>query len=179
MSKFDQENLTLNIEEWKRFKSDEYHFFHPYVSEAESVENSCKEPASGVKCTQNLLWVNQQQWQRELLTRYGNHICLIDAIYRTIKYELPLSFVCVRTNVGYSVVVQFIVQTESMECITEALNVLTQWNPDWNLRFFLSDFSDAKFVALKGAFSDATVYGCDFHGTSMDMMGAGSKNWLG
>lgn len=163
LSKFDQENLALKIEEWKKLKSDEYHFFRPYVSEAESEESSCKEPASGVKCTQNLLWVHQQQWQRELLNRYGNHISLIDATYRTMKYKLPLFFVCVRTNVGYSVVAQFIVQTESVECITEALNVLKQWNPNWNPPFFLSDFSDAEFAALKGAFPDTTVYGCDFH----------------
>ena len=71
---------------------------------------------------ETLLWVHQQQWQRELLTRYGNHISLIDATYRTMKYELPLFFVCVRTNVGYSVVAQFIVQSESAECIAEALN---------------------------------------------------------
>ena len=62
------------------------------------------------------------------MTRYGNHISLIDATYRTMKYELSLFFVCVRTNVGYSVVAQFIVQIESAECITEALNVLKEWN---------------------------------------------------
>ena len=29
--------------------------------------------------------------------------------------------------------------------------------------FFLSDFSDAKFSALKQVFPATTVYGCDFH----------------
>ena len=123
-----------------------------------SGDTSC-----AVKLTQTLLWVHQQQWQRELLTRYGNHISLIDATYRTMKYKLPLFFVCVRTNVGYSVVAQFIVQSESVECISEALNILKEWNSNWNPPFFLCDFSDAKFSALKQAFPSTTVYGCDFH----------------
>ena len=120
-----------------------------------SGETSC-----AVKLTNTLLWVHQQQRQRELLTRYGSHISLIDATYRTMKYELPLLFVCVRTNVGYSVVAQFIVQSE---CISEALNVLKELNSNWNPPFFLCDFSDAEFSALKQAFPSTTVYGCDFH----------------
>ena len=64
---------------------------------------------------------------------------------------------------GYSVVAQFIVQSESMECISEALNVLKELNSNWNPPFFLCDFSDAEFSALKQAFLSTTVYGCDFH----------------
>ena len=70
---------------------------------------------------------------------------------------------CVHTNVGYSVVAQFIVQSESMECISEALNVLKELNSNWNPPFILCDFSDAEFSALKQAFPSTTVYGCDFH----------------
>ena len=64
---------------------------------------------------------------------------------------------------GYSVVAQFIMQSESMECISEALNVLKELNSNWNPPFFLCDFSDAEFSALKQAFPSTTVYGCDFH----------------
>ena len=64
---------------------------------------------------------------------------------------------------GYSVVAQFIVQSESMECISETLNVLKELKSNWNPPFFLCDFSDAEFSALKQAFPSTTVYGCDFH----------------
>ena len=80
-----------------------------------------------------------------------------------MKYELPLFFVCVRTNVGYSVAAQYIVQSESVECITEVLNILKEWNPSWCPPFFMCDFSHAKLSALQDAFPDASVYGCDFH----------------
>ena len=49
--KFDQKNLALKIEEWKRLNSDEYHFFQPYVSETKSVETISGETSCAVKLT--------------------------------------------------------------------------------------------------------------------------------
>lgn len=159
LSKFDQENLTLKMKEWDVQNSEDKHLFRPYIkSDDDAIDEH-----SDMQFDQTLLWVYQQKWQKDVLTRYGNQISLIDATYRTMKYELPLFFICVRTNVGYSVVAQFIVQSESIEHITEALNVLKVWNPTWNPRFFLSDFSDAEISAIEEAFPTTTVYGCDFH----------------
>ena len=49
---------------------------------------------------------------------------MIDATYKTTKSKLALFFICVRTNVGYSVVAEFIVQSESADNIEEALQKL-------------------------------------------------------
>ena len=51
------------------------------------------------KYQQIFLWVHQTDWQKNLLVRYGNAISLIDAIYKTTRYELALFFICVRTNI--------------------------------------------------------------------------------
>ena len=48
----------------------------------------------------------------------------LDATYKTTQYSLPLFFVCVRTNVGYIIVPEFIVETEDSEIIAEALKVI-------------------------------------------------------
>ena len=53
---------------------------------------------------QSLLWVHQEKWQIELLSRYSNKMSLIDATYKTTKYDLPLFFIC---DVGYSIVAEF------------------------------------------------------------------------
>lgn len=156
LSKFDQQNLAAKIDEWKKCSSEDFHFFCPYSESADVPEQASPE-------INLLLWVHQQKWQRELMARYGNHISLIDATYCTMKYELPLFFVYVRTNVGYSVVAQLIVQSESVECISEALSILKEWNSHWNPPHFLCDFSDAEFSAIQHAFPSSTVYGCDFH----------------
>ena len=88
---------------------------------------------------------------------------LIDAMYKTTKYDLPLFFVTVRTNVGYKVVAHFIVQSETTEQILEALNILKGWNTDWQPQFFTCDYSEAEISAIERAFPGITVYICDFH----------------
>ena len=53
---------------------------------------------------QKFLFVHQTTWQRRLLSKYGNDICLLDATYKTTRYALPLFFLAVKTNVDYQVV---------------------------------------------------------------------------
>ena len=57
-------------------------------------------------------------------------MCLLDATYRTTKYDHPLYFLCVRTNVCYQVVGSFVIQYENIEFITEALMVFKEWKKD-------------------------------------------------
>ena len=101
---------------------------------------------------QNLLWIHQSKWQQQLLARYGNTISSIDATYKTTKYDLAVFFVCVKTNVGYSVVAEFVVQSENTENISEALLKLKEWNPKWCPAYFVTDYSEAELVALEEVF---------------------------
>ena len=73
--------------------------------------------------------------------RYGNSIVLLDATYKTTKYEMPLFFISVKTNVGYSIMANFVVQEEMIEQILEALRVVQSWNPDWKPPYFMTDYS--------------------------------------
>ena len=83
---------------------------------------------------QSILWIHQSHWQKQLLKKYGNTVSLIDATYKTTKYDL--FFICVKTNVGYSVVAEFVVQSETAENITESLTMLKQWKPTWKPTIF-------------------------------------------
>ena len=112
---------------------------------------------------QSLLIVHQEKWQKQLLERYGNTLCLLDATYKTMKYELALFFLCVRTNVGYSVVAEFILQEETAEKIAEALEIIKQWNPTWNPDFFMTDYSEAELIAIEQVFPNTKCFLCDFH----------------
>ena len=189
LSCLDQENVQLKIEQWKSLYPDDTHFFRPYIQKeaSESIAASSDVTpieregnqgsfigndgagdaysSSGIpnNCEQSLLWVHQTQWQQQLLNRYGNEICLLDATYKTTRYELPLFFVCVRTNCGYSVIAEFIVQSEDSEHIREAINILKSWNPKWNPKTFMTDYSEAESIALQSAFPGVNIYLCDFH----------------
>ena len=187
LSCLDQENLHLKINEWKISDPESLHFFRPYlIKDAKDVTSPTptEEPTettveghfngndggNGIgiitdtnNYEQTLLWIHQSKWQQELLARYGNTISLIDATYKTTKYDLALFFICVKTNVGYSVVAEFVIQSETAESISEALAKLKVWNPNWCPLYFMSDYSEAELVALEEVFPATTVYLCDFH----------------
>ena len=111
-----------------------------------------------------LLWIHQEKWQKELLTKYGNDISLMDATYKTTRYELPLFFIPVRANVGYSHVAQFITQNEIVQDIQEALEVLKTWNPSCKPKFFMLDYPEAEIAAIQRVlFLEFKPYLCDFH----------------
>lgn len=84
----------------------------------------------------------------------------MDATYRTTKYALPLFFLAVRTNVGYSVVGEFIVENESRASIKQGLETLKRWMKDdkdsggweWAPRFFMTDFCEAEINAVEETF---------------------------
>ena len=147
LSVIDQENVLLKTNEWKELSPDTKLFFRPYTENDSS----------------SLTWIHQELWQQEVLLRYGNTISMIDATYKTTKYDLPLFFVCVKTNAGYCVVAEFIVESESADSIKEALSILQGWNPEWKPAFFMSDYSEAEMNAVESLFPGVKVYICDFH----------------
>ena len=49
---------------------------------------------------------------------------MIDATYRTTKYNIPLFFLVVPTNIGYTVAAEFCLQSEGAGDIAEALKVI-------------------------------------------------------
>jgi len=168
-------------------RSENTHYFRPFISRDAGVDDCHDDTSSSISkqndhhfngndggdgtsaitdsnCyEQTLLWVHQSNWQKQLLARYGNTISLIDAIYKTTQYDLALFFICVKTNVGYSVVAEFIVQSETAGNISEALAMLKEWNPEWSPQYFMTDYSEAEIVALEKVFPNTIVYLCDFH----------------
>ncbi|XP_043930240.1 uncharacterized protein LOC122804449 isoform X1 [Protopterus annectens] len=150
-SKLDQENILHLVQNWQKQTPNCSIFCRANsVSEANSVQ-------------QNFLFCYQTDWQKKLLKKYGNQITLLDATYRTTRYALPLFFLCVRTNVCYTVVAAFVTQLETSMCILEPLNILKQWNDEWKPSCFMVDFCLEEINALSNCFPDASIMLCDFH----------------
>jgi len=165
LSKYDQQNLQLKIEEWKASNPDSSFFFRAYKSNSDSAEtcDTAKTLNTLDAADQTLLYVQQEKWQKAQLIQYGNTVTLMDATYKTTKYSIPLFFVCVKTNVSYSVVAEFVTQSETIDDIHEALSVIKLWNPDWEPKFFLTDYSDVEIGAINKLFPMTQVYMCEFH----------------
>ena len=48
-----------------------------------------------------IMFVYQSTEMKNMYERYGNHMILLNATCKTIKYVLPLFFVVVQTNVNF------------------------------------------------------------------------------
>ena len=99
------------------------------------------------------------------LCRYPN-LVLMDATYKTCKLALPLFFLVVCTNVGYSVVAEFIIiKHEDTTSITQALKILRKrWDEcDIEVGNFMIDCQQSEENAIRAVFPDSVVYLCAFH----------------
>ena len=160
LATIDQEHVSKLVDKWiKQGKDCDHIFFRPYIAgenvtiNAHKIETEEDDDVPNIQCQQTLLFVHQMSWQKRLLLRYGQEICLLDATYKTTKYALPLFFLCVKTNVGYQVVASFILQNELRQDIEEALQILQKWNPEWSPSFFMTDKCEAEVNAIENCFS--------------------------
>ena len=96
LPRIDQENLKLKVEQWQKDDPEKMFMFRPYTEPTtEQVLTNTEDSQS-----HSLLFIHQEPWQRQLIKKYGNTISLLDVTYKTTKYELPLFFLSVETNVG-------------------------------------------------------------------------------
>lgn len=124
LSKIDQENLEKKVELWKKNAPEDSIFFRPCSVASEDVTIAEQENDNGqANISQQLFFAYQAAWQRRLMLRYGNEITLLDATYKTTRYELSLFFLVVKTNVNYAVVGVFVIQNEATADIIEALQL--------------------------------------------------------
>ena len=181
LSKIDQENVRLKVEQFQKRDATSSFFFRPYIQQQADTQLDSSESTpklstkvqncyngntggdheeigivgSSTNLQQSFLLVHQEQWQKELLAKYGNDISLVDATYKTTRYDIALFFICVKTNVGYTVVAEFVIQDETADKIEEAIQILKKWNPNWNPKFEL--------LAIEKCFPNTKVFLCDFH----------------
>ena len=160
-SNCDQTNVSKVVDKWiEQYPEDKFHF-RPYadIDKTESSDGDDNgEDEEDVKIVtplsrQKLLFVHQTEWQRHLLSRYGNDICLLDATHKTTRYALPLFFIAVRTNVDYQIVGSFVVQDESTESIREALGFFAKWNQQWKPSYFMVDCCEEEINAIEETFA--------------------------
>ncbi|XP_038049691.1 uncharacterized protein LOC119723202 [Patiria miniata] len=159
-SALDVDNTEQKINEWK--VTEPTSSFHLRKCQEKSGDE--EEDDTG----HLFLFVHQTQQQQELLRRYGEMV-LLDATYKTSKYALPLFIMAVRTNIGYIPVAEFVLEEETSRSIAEALHVIKEWmNSDdakksWEPSYFMTDYSDAEYQAIKKTFPNSKCYLCAFH----------------
>jgi len=95
---------------------------------------------AGEDSESSFLLVLQTKAQKDLMSKYGNDVTLMDGIYRTTKYGFPCIFLTVKTSIGSGMVVATIIpQYENEALLAEGLTILKQWNP-----LFFVTFTEVK-----------------------------------
>ena len=103
--------------------------------------------------TQRLSFVHHSANQNLILEKYRNEICLLDALYKTAKYSIPLFFLAVKTNVDYQIAGSFAVQGETTDAILEAVTILKSSNNQWKPLAFMIDNCNEEISAIEEHFS--------------------------
>ena len=101
---------------------------------------------------EKLMLVHQTRDQQQLLYKYGNEICLLDATHKTTRYGLPLFFIVVKANVNYQIIASFVVLEETEEAIKEAIAVVKSWNQSWQPKSWMVDCCAAEISAVSTIF---------------------------
>jgi len=77
LSRLDQENLRLKVEKWQKSSPESSFFFRPFLTHPSTSD--CHNPEEGQSLVEEeesfeetLLYVHQEEWQMELLTRYAH-----------------------------------------------------------------------------------------------------------
>lgn len=152
LSKTDQEHLQKKIEKWRQENPQDVFFFRPCAL-ATSTDAEGNNDETDENCVHNdLLFAHQTTWQKNLMVRYGNEITFLDATYKTMRYDLPLFFLVVKTNVNYIVVGSFIIQRETTASIQEGLGIFHDWNGSWKPQYFMTDFCHEEINAIERTF---------------------------
>ena len=172
-SKFDQENLKEALE--KGLLSDGRYSFTPKGSipevedlldrlEADEVWDDIEDMniqfSSG---DTKLCFVYQSNEMSRLYRKYAVNLIMLDATHKICKYTIPLFLLVVQTNVNFQVVAIIVVEDESSELLTQALNIVKSWNPDINPKYAMVDFDAAEILSLEKLFEGIRVFLCDFH----------------
>ncbi|XP_065676034.1 uncharacterized protein LOC136092208 [Hydra vulgaris] len=143
-SLIDQECLNIKVAEWAK------NYKEAFIKFRLKGENNSEDNNQDLQ--KSLLFIFQDKWQRRLLVRYGNELSFLDATYRTTRYALPLFFLVVKTNVDHQIVAIFVCENETTEAIKEALTFIKKWNPSFQPKYFMTDYSNEEINSLKSVF---------------------------
>ena len=99
--------------------------------------------------TAPFLFVYQNGWQKRLFARYGSELTLLDAIYCTIRYALPLFLLVVKANTDYQIVAVFVTENETEGSMEDALSIIKTWNETVNPMCGMTDYCTMEFKAIE------------------------------
>ena len=132
------------------------------ILQSESVEStdsmlSSKNSASR-RNKASLIFCHQTSQQQRLLKRYGRQVILCEITNLVERVPFPLFTMFVQTNSDYQLVACFIVEIRNKPSLLQGLNAIKEWNPSWDPKYAVLDYSDEQIEAFKEIFPSKKLF---------------------
>ncbi|XP_022098372.1 uncharacterized protein LOC110983427 [Acanthaster planci] len=149
---------------WQADHPDDSWYYQPFASSGpiRRAKNKQDRLLAGhyPDLSQTFLFCCQRAAQRRLLAAYGT-VCLLDSPRG--KTLMPTYFLQVRTHAGYQLVGTVLMQYWSSQALVDALQVVRDWNPDWQPQAMLVDLIEEEVEALQKLFPECNFYISSVH----------------
>ena len=157
-SLIDQEAFQEKMGEWKRENPTTSIYFRPICSSKDNNSDSeCETKLKRKsKSSQNSLSVLSKT-----LGKKGYYYAIGTSWYSWILHIAQrvtpciLFFLVVKTIMSYQIVGAYVSENESEGNITEALQILKQWNFEFKPKYFMTDYSTEEIGTVKTVFSNS------------------------
>ena len=106
----------------------------------------------------SLIFCHQTSQQQRLLKRYGRQVILCEITNLVERVPFPLFTMFVQTNSDYQLVGSFIVEVRNKQSLLQGLNAVKEWNPGWDPKYVVLDYSDDQIEAFKEIFPSKTFF---------------------
>ena len=146
--------LTINNEESVGDADDEFFTGNNPAHDTKPVEAQLVNEVQNAK----ILFCHQTPHQQRLMRRYSSQLILTQISDIHSKIPFPLFCLYVQTNVDFQLVGEFILQTNASSMIIEGLQTFKEWNPGWNPKFVVVDFSEEQINAVENLFPGKLFY---------------------
>ena len=157
--RMDQENFSNLIASWQNDADGDAFYYRMKEAVAELADaGECESASTDVQAATDtdagsMVFVYQNQFQRDLIQKYGNVLMVVDSTSKLIKAASQLYTISVKTTVvDLAVVAVIVAEKESAKSVAEALAILRQWAPQWKPAIAMADFSAPVMAALEETF---------------------------
>lgn len=136
------------------------------ILQSESVESSDSMLSSKNSASRrnkaSLIFCHQTSQQQRLLKRYGRQVILCEITNLIERVPFPLFTMFVQTNSDYQLVASFIVEIRNKPSLLQGLNAIKEWNPGWDPKYVVLDYSDEQIEAFKEIFPSKNILHLSF-----------------
>ncbi|XP_029823728.2 uncharacterized protein LOC115309605 [Ixodes scapularis] len=165
LSSADLDGCKALLEKWKTQDPESRLFFRSQrgIGQADEHGGSGKQPEASTvqqRPEPQLLFCYQSKFMWNIMSKHGDGAMRLDVANKSNESFLPVFFVSVAAPHEYVTVGVFVVETEAVDCVVEALQMLRSWCPSFEPGHCTTNHRSVSISALCTVFPQSKVVIC-------------------